>query len=186
MISCHCVRASLRRIEATDASRLHPRRFSLGSENLAETGSCASRRCQSDKPLATLITLMVLAAPVFCGSSVGAQMTVAMPSDASTAPSKFFSEEDGWVDASGFLDEAYGFLPVAIPITEPAVGYGAAGGLTFISKPLSDAQAGFSRPNITIVGGLGTENGTWGAMAGDVRTGSTTAWKRRQASSMPR
>jgi outer membrane protein assembly factor BamA len=49
------------------------------------------------------------------------------------------------------------------------VGYGAAGWLTFISKPLSEAQAGFGRPNITIVGGLGTENGTWGAMVGDVR-----------------
>jgi len=40
------------------------------------------------------------------------------------APSKFRSAEDGWPDASGFLDEQYGFLPVAIPITEPAVGYG--------------------------------------------------------------
>ena len=46
------------------------------------------------------------------------------------------------------------FLPLAIPITEPAVGYGAAGGLAFISKPLAEAQAGFGRPNITIVGGI--------------------------------
>jgi hypothetical protein len=45
------------------------------------------------------------------------------------APSKFRSAEDGWPDASGFLDEKYGFLPVVIPITEAAVGYGAAGGL---------------------------------------------------------
>ena len=50
---------------------------------------------------------------------------------------------------------------MVIPITEPAVGYGAAGGLTFISTPLSEAQAGFGRPNITIVGGLGTES-NWG------------------------
>jgi outer membrane protein assembly factor BamA len=105
---------------------------------------------------------------VYCGSSAEAQITATPPRD-NSPPSKFFSAEDGWVDVSGFLDEAYGFLPVAIPITEPAVGYGAAGGLAFISKPLSEARAGFGRPNITIVGGLGTENGTWGAMVGDVR-----------------
>jgi len=70
---------------------------------------------------------------------------------------------------SGFLDRSYGFLPVVIPITEPAVGYGAAGGLAFIDKPFGKAQAGFGRPNITFVGGLGTENGTWGVMAGDMR-----------------
>ncbi|HXI54387.1 MAG TPA: BamA/TamA family outer membrane protein [Candidatus Saccharimonadales bacterium] len=85
------------------------------------------------------------------------------------APSKFRSAEDGWPDASGFLDEKYGFLPVVIPITEPAVGYGAAGGLAFINKPLGGSQDGFGRPDITLVGGMGTENGSWGALAGDIR-----------------
>jgi hypothetical protein len=84
-------------------------------------------------------------------------------------PSKFRSAEDGWLDVSGFLEEKYGFLPLVIPITEPAVGYGAAAGLTFLSKPLGESRAGFGRPDITIVGGLGTENGSWGAMVGDVR-----------------
>jgi outer membrane protein assembly factor BamA len=70
---------------------------------------------------------------------------------------------------SGFLDEKYGFLPVAIPITEPAVGYGAAVGLAFISQPLGEAREGFGRPDITLGGGLGTENGSWGLMLGDVR-----------------
>jgi hypothetical protein len=85
------------------------------------------------------------------------------------APSKFRSPEDGWFDMSGFLEEQYGFLPLAVPITEPAVGYGGAGGLAFLSKPLPRAEAGFGRPNITMIGGLGTENGSWGAVAGDVR-----------------
>lgn len=85
------------------------------------------------------------------------------------APSKFRSAEDGWLDLSGFIDQAYGFAPLVIPITEPAIGYGAAGGLAFIDKPQGEAQAGFGRPNITAVGGLATENGTWGAMAGDSR-----------------
>lgn len=53
---------------------------------------------------------------------------------------------------------------MVIPITEPAVGYGAAGGVGFISEP-----RGGDRPNITFVGGMGTENGSWGAVAGDFR-----------------
>jgi outer membrane protein assembly factor BamA len=85
------------------------------------------------------------------------------------APSKLRSAEDGWLDMSAFLDEAYGFVPLVIPITEPAVGYGAAVGLAFIDKPKGEAQAGFGRPNITHLGGMATENGSWGAMAGDSR-----------------
>jgi outer membrane protein assembly factor BamA len=70
---------------------------------------------------------------------------------------------------SAFLDEAYGFLPMVIPITEPAVGFGAGAALMFIDKPMADAQAGFGNPNITVAGGLATENGTWGLFAGDIR-----------------
>jgi len=58
---------------------------------------------------------------------------------------------------------------VVLPITEPAVGYGAAGGLAFISKPLGQIESGYDRPNVTVVGGLGTDNGSWGAVAGDLR-----------------
>jgi len=93
----------------------------------------------------------------------------ALKTAATDTASNFRSADDGWLDVSGFLDKAYGFLPVVIPITEPAVGYGAAGGLAFIDKPLGKAQAGYGRPNITFVGGMGTENGTWGVMAGDMR-----------------
>lgn len=87
----------------------------------------------------------------------------------SEVASKFFSPEDGWLDISGFLDQAYGFVPLAVPITEPAVGYGAAGALVFIDKPKGGTAAGLSRPNISVLGGLGTENGTRGAFAGDLR-----------------
>jgi outer membrane protein assembly factor BamA len=93
----------------------------------------------------------------------------ALKSAATDTASSFRSADDGWLDVSGFLDKAYGFMPLVIPITEPAVGYGAAGGLAFIDKPIGQAQAGYGRPNITVVGGLGTENGTWGVMAGDMR-----------------
>ncbi len=75
---------------------------------------------------------------------------------------------DGQFDVSAFVDQAYGFVPIVIPITEPAVGFGAGGGLVFIDKP--GAEAGkFARPNITAVGGLGTENGTRGVFALDSR-----------------
>jgi len=80
------------------------------------------------------------------------------------APSKFTSPDDGWIDLSGFLASRYGFLPIASPITEPAVGLGVAAGLAFMSAPMASG-----RPNITGIGGLGTENGTKGAFAGDIR-----------------
>jgi hypothetical protein len=106
---------------------------------------------------------------IFWAGIASAQTASTNTPATTNAPSKFRSAEDGWLDVSGFLDEKYGFLPVVIPITEPAVGYGAAAGLAFMSKPLGEAKAGFNRPNITAVGGMGTENGSWGVFAGDVR-----------------
>jgi outer membrane protein assembly factor BamA len=49
------------------------------------------------------------------------------------------------------------------------VGYGAAGALIFIDKPMESDKAGFGRPNISAIGALGTDNGSRGAFAGDVR-----------------
>jgi hypothetical protein len=87
---------------------------------------------------------------------------------------------------SGFLDESYGFVPIAMPITEPAVGYGAAGGLAFIDKPMGEAKPGFGRPNITFVGGLGTRTAlgaSWGPTCG---TGWTNGCRRWWELPMPR
>jgi hypothetical protein len=109
-----------------------------------------------------------MSATVATASPPAAEGDASQPA-AAKGRSKFYSADDGWFDLSGFLDETYGFVPLVIPITEPAVGYGAAAGLVFIDKPMGKAEAGFGRPNITAVGGLGTENGTWGVMAGDLR-----------------
>ena len=87
----------------------------------------------------------------------------------SAEPPVLWSKDDGWLDISGFVDQAYGFVPLLIPITEPAVGLGAAGALVFIDKPKAEANSGFGRPNISVVGALGTENGTRGEFAGDMR-----------------
>lgn len=83
--------------------------------------------------------------------------------------SKFRSPEDGWLDVSAFLDEKWGFVPLLVPITEPAVGYGGALGLMFIGKPSEEGRAGFNRPSLTAAMGLLTENGTWGGGAADLR-----------------
>jgi hypothetical protein len=77
--------------------------------------------------------------------------------------------DDGWLDISEFVDQAYGFVPLVIPITEPAVGYGAVGLVAFMDKP-DKVEAGTAmRPDITAVGGMATENGTWGVFGADVR-----------------
>jgi hypothetical protein len=87
------------------------------------------------------------------------------PSGQPSAPTRFYDPEDGWFDISEFLDKAYGFVPVVMPITEPAVGYGAAGALVFIDRKASGEGQRFVRPNIMAVGGLATENGTDGVFA---------------------
>jgi len=115
-----------------------------------------------------IVLSLGLLSATLAASPTGVEEEPLPPAPAVHAPSKFVSADDGWLDLSGFLDERYGFIPLVIPITEPAVGYGAAGVLAFIDKPLGEAQAGFGRPNITAVGGLGTENGTWGGMAGNL------------------
>src|SRR5947209_20314783 len=61
--------------------------------------------------------------------------------------------QDGWFDMSGFLAKG-GFVPMVSPVTEPAVGYGAAGGLIFLQR---GKEAG-SRPDIYALGGMYTES----------------------------
>lgn len=91
------------------------------------------------------------------------------PAVAPREGSRLWSKEDGWLDVSGFIDQSFGFLPVLIPITEPAVGMGGAGALVFIDKPEGEGGAGFGRPNISAIGALRTDNGTEGVFAGDMR-----------------
>lgn len=70
----------------------------------------------------------------------------------------FLDEEDGMLDVSNFLAKAHGFLPIVMPITEPATGYGAVLGLVFFhdkGKPRKGVP-----PTVTAVAVGGTENGT--------------------------
>ena len=45
-----------------------------------------------------------------------------------------FMSDDGWLDVSLWLEKPYGFFPMIIPITEPAVGYGAVAAGIFLNS----------------------------------------------------
>ncbi|MEZ8823947.1 BamA/TamA family outer membrane protein [Vibrio amylolyticus] len=92
----------------------------------------------------------------------------------------FFDNHDGQFDLGHHIAEnAYGFLPVPILITEPAVGAGGGvAGLFLHEDEQAKArrkQAAFAAVDggaqlmpaaITLVGAAGTENGSWFAFAG--------------------
>jgi len=90
--------------------------------------------------------------------------------DAASAPSRFEDPEDGKFDVSAFLDTAYGFMPLLVPITEPAVGYGAVGALVFIHGDPPEPGEEFVRPTMSAVGALRTENGTRGWFGANLGT----------------
>ena len=72
---------------------------------------------------------------------------------------------DGWFDLSRFLEHPHGFLPLVVPITEPALGYGAVVGAAFLDPRESAGAEGWARPNISLAGGLWTEGGSDGLFA---------------------
>jgi hypothetical protein len=105
---------------------------------------------------------------------------------------QFMDKHDGWFDASDWvLDNAHGFMPVPIIITEPAVGEGLGAALLFFHAPEdyskekfensgkypgkelpvldssgetgpdTDGKEEFVRPNISAVAAAATNNGTW-------------------------
>lgn len=114
------------------------------------------------RTLACALGLLACAATT-AAQSPATPATGSDPTESAQPPAVPSVAEDGWPDLSDFLDKKLGFLPIATVITEPAVGLGGAGGLAFINRPAG------TKPNITFVGALGTENGTTGAFAGDLR-----------------
>jgi hypothetical protein len=121
------------------------------------------------------IALIVL---LFGGAQVAWAQTNAVPSDsvspaatnqpASTATNSpsvsLFDREDGMLDVGEFLDTIYGFVPILMPITEPAVGYGGTLGLIFIQRREPNPDGSYQKPNMTVAGGMATENGSWAVM----------------------
>jgi len=72
----------------------------------------------------------------------------------------FVSDEDGKFDVSAFLSTKYGFMPMPIIITEPAVGYGAGLNVMFLHDSIASSMERKSPPSISGVVAAGTENGT--------------------------
>jgi hypothetical protein len=86
---------------------------------------------------------------------------------------RFLDPEDSRFDASQWLLDRQGFLPVPIIITEPAVGPGLGAALAFFHDDKEtgrEANTGtegeqMRPPSISAVFGAATENGTWAAGA---------------------
>lgn len=111
--------------------------------------------------------------------AVGGQLVPARPGDAEnvtqsdlpeakrTGLARFFDPKDGQFDLSTFLENPRGFLPIPVVVTEPAVDYGG-GGVALFLRPRREAGVeGWARPDISALGGIATQNGTWGTFAGD-------------------
>ena len=107
----------------------------------------------------------VIPAPVFAGDTAPAAADAA--AQPQTPRLRFRAPEDGKLLLSTVLAHPRAFLPIPLVVTEPAVGYGGGVAGMFV-RPRKDAGSdGYARPNISVAGGLATENGTWMAFAGD-------------------
>jgi hypothetical protein len=118
------------------------------------------------------VSVLLSFAALLCGVSTSWAQTApaSQPAAQPAATSRFADPADGRFDLSGFLDEAYGFVPLLIPITDPAVGYGALGAAVFIhSKPQAEGSE-FVRPSMSTIGVMRTENGTRGWLGGNLGT----------------
>src|SRR5688572_22923955 len=109
--------------------------------------------------------------PVLVAAQTSAPAT--QPSTEPAAQSLFRDTEDGAFDVSNFLSTRVGFLPIAMPITEPAVGYGLGLGLSFFhDRPQVVSYSGqpprVIMPSITAVFGASTESETWSAGLGHI------------------
>ena len=137
-------------------------------------------------PLNAAQSLLALALIVLGGPPAHAQATAEQPADARAPPlpsapasssdppaatrkgwDRFIDPEDGKLDLSYFLENPRGFLPIPLVVTEPAVGYGGGAAGLFLRPRKEAGEEGWARPDISGLGGLATENGTWAAFAGD-------------------
>jgi hypothetical protein len=103
----------------------------------------------------------------------------------------FRDPQDGALDASEFLLDRKGFLPVPIVITEPAVGYGAGAALLFFRESFRERQAyvkpgeRLTPPDVYIAALAGTENGTRVMGGGGLVTFDEDRWRWRGFIGLP-
>ena len=85
--------------------------------------------------------------------------------DNNTSKKISFFTEEGDLDMSAYMSQAYGFLPVPIIITEPAIGYGGGLTLVYLHDTLLGQKSSSGRripPSISGAVAIRTENGTQG------------------------
>ncbi len=112
-----------------------------------------------------LLSALVCAMSVTC---IAEEPASPKPGDAQPPQqSKFRDPADGALDLSHFLATPRRFMPIPLVVTEPAVGYGGGLAAMFIRPRKAAGSEGYARPNMSIVAGIATENGTWAAFAGD-------------------
>jgi len=105
--------------------------------------------------------------------------------------SLFTDPEDGKLDASEWLLERKGFLPVPILITEPAVGYGIGAALLFFRESIGESvtkakESGrLTPPDIYGMALAATENGTKVAGAFGMVTFAEQLWRWRGGVARP-
>src|SRR4051812_29527064 len=122
-----------------------------------------------------IVVLILFFAPApFAIAEDSTTQPMTQPTTEPTTQSSLFRDPtDGAFDVSNFLSTRVGFLPIAMPITEPAVGYGLALGLSFFhDKPQVVNYPGqpprVIMPSITMVFGATTESGTWSTGVGHI------------------
>jgi hypothetical protein len=99
--------------------------------------------------------------------------------------SLFKDPQDGAFDISGWAATQTGVIPMVTPITEPAVGLGAAvsailihgGGIAAFEKAPPGMTGKPVPPDVSVVGGAYTENGTWAGFAGHIGFWGGDRWR---------
>jgi len=113
------------------------------------------------------------------------------PAPAPEKKSPFVDPQDGKLDASEWLLDKKGFLPVPIIITEPAVGYGAGAALVFFRESIgeaaerSKASGRLTPPDLYGVVFAVTENGTKAGGAFGMVTFGEQNWRWRGGVARP-
>jgi len=120
-----------------------------------------------------------------------AALVLAWPAAAQDESKLFRDPQDGALDASEWLLDRKGFLPVPIVITEPAVGYGAGAALLFFRESFREREAKvkpgerLTPPDIYLAAFAATENGTRVAGAGGLVTFDNDRWRWRGFVGLP-
>ena len=105
------------------------------------TIQCPGRRADACSADASGSLSLVILGPmprstVFRGVlAVAILLLPAAPAIAETSLKELFTDpQDGAFDMSRFIKTRTGFVPIVAPVTEPALGYGAAGGVVFFHR----------------------------------------------------